>query len=310
MIVNADCWIPIVFTASGTTANYDNRQNDCRTWSMQYNSTGFSGVSITVQSAHGALTPSGFSPFAGTVVTGINPNTSTIGAATTFANGTQSIGWVNVTATLTGSGNVVGILYGFKDGPAPGGGGGGGGGGCTAPCVVIGPDAPGAASTQDPVQVAGNDGAAVRAIKTDSAGDPLIAGGAAIGAAAKNPVTTGFRDDSGNAQAAFGFPDEAAITLTTGTDVVIVAGTAAKQTWLGHLSFSANSAQTVTVQEGTGTTCLTSTVVLFGPYQTLAAIALDFSSSGGLHTKVAGDDLCLHFGASVTAGGGVVYGVH
>ena len=80
-IVNADCFIPIAFTASHTTANFDNRQTDCRTWSFQYNSTGFSGVSITVQSAHGALTPSSFSPFTGTVATGINPNTSTIGAA-------------------------------------------------------------------------------------------------------------------------------------------------------------------------------------------------------------------------------------
>ena len=176
--------------------------------------------------------------------------------------------------------------------------------------MVIGPDAPGAASTQDPVQVAGNDGASVRAIKTDTAGDTLIAGGAAPGAAAKNPVTIGFRDDSGNAQAAFGFPDEAQVTLSAGTDVVIVAGTVAKLTYVGHLSFSTDSAQTMTIREGTGTTCGTSTVILFGPYPTLATIALDFSPAGGLHTKVTGDDLCLHFGASVTAGGGVVYGVH
>lgn len=312
--VGADCWIPFTFNSSTGTAptaanGFDNRQSDCRSWVMQYQATGFAALTLTVQSSNGSLTPTSYGTYAGTVSTGANPNTNTVGAAATFANGTVSIGWMRVLFSATGSGNVTGVLMGYRQG-APGGGGGGGGSGCTAPCVVIGPDAPGAASTQNPVQMAGNDGTDVRAIKTDAAGDTLIAGGAPPGAAAKNPVTTGFRDDSGNAQAAFGFPDEAQITLTTGTDVVIVAGTVAKLTYLGHISFSANSAQTMTIQEGTGSTCGSSTVVLFGPYQTLASIALDFSSAGGLHTKVTGDDLCLHFGASVTAGGGVVYGVH
>ena len=74
---------------------------------------------------------------------------------------------------VTGTGTIRVFFYGYRTGYAAGlagGGGGGGGSGCTNPCVVIGPDAPGAASTQDPVQIAGNDGTDVRAVSTDTSG--------------------------------------------------------------------------------------------------------------------------------------------
>ena len=176
--------------------------------------------------------------------------------------------------------------------------------------MVIGPDAPGSASSQNPVQVAGNDGTDVRAIKTDTAGDTLVAGSAPAGSAAGNPVTIGFKDDSSNALSAFAFPDQLASSLSSGTDVVIVAGTGGKNTFVGHLAYSWDSAQTVTIQQGTGTTCLTSTLALYGPFANLLAMTLDFDTAGALHTTVTGRDLCLHFGGSVTGGGGVVYGSH
>lgn len=55
--------------------------------------------------------------------------------------------------------------------------------------VVSGPDAPGAASTKNPVQVAGNDGTDVRAIATDTSGDTKVTGLGTAGSAAGGVVT-------------------------------------------------------------------------------------------------------------------------
>ena len=114
--------------------------------------------------------------------------------------------------------------------------GGGGGGGCSAPCVVIGPDAPGAAPTQDPVQAAGFDGTDVRRILTDSSGRTVVTPQAAVGAAAGNPFPTGYRDDSGNVQANYGFPDQATVTVSATTGAVLVSGVrSAKENIHWHL---------------------------------------------------------------------------
>jgi len=308
-----DCQIFISLAAAAPTATFDNRFQGCVTWTVQYQSSGFSGLTLTFQSATGATTPGTFGTYTGTTVTGANPMTSTTGETSTFANGTLTVPWVRMRLSgLTGSGNVTGVLYGFKAGPSSGGGGGSSGcvGTVGTPCIVAGPDASGAVSTQAPVQVAGNDGTDVRSIATDTSGNTKVVGSAAPGAAAGNPVTTGFRDDSSNVLSAFAFPDQGAFTLSSGTDVVVVTGTSAKKTFLGHLSFTADSAQTVTIRQGTGTTCGSGTLTIAGPYPNAAAIALDFSTAGGLHTTVNANDICLHFGGSVTAGGAVVYGVH
>lgn len=77
--------------------------------------------------------------------------------------------------------------------------------GCSGGSVTatsIGPNAPGAASTANPVQIAGNDGAAIRAIVTDTSGRTIAVGAAAVGAAVSgNPVRVGGTDTSGNARA-------------------------------------------------------------------------------------------------------------
>jgi hypothetical protein len=310
--VTPDCQLFLSFSTAGTTANLDNRYVGCVSWTLQYTSTGFSGLTLTFQSAQGAVTPGTFGNYAGTTVTGANPMTSTTGEVSTFANMTVNIPWVNVKLSgLSGSGNVTGVLYGYKSG---GGGGGGGGGGAScpgvSPCVVIGPTASGSPQANAPVQVAGNDGTDVRNIATDTSGNTQVTGAAAVGSAATAPVTTGFRNDSGNVLAAYGFPDQADISLSAATDAVIVAGVASTLTYVSHVSIAANSATTVTIQQGTGTNCGTNTVVLAGPYQNAAALALDFDVYGALHTTVTGRDLCLHFGASVTAGGEVTYGQH
>jgi hypothetical protein len=61
--------------------------------------------------------------------------------------------------------------------------------------VAIGPDAPAAAPTQNPVQVSGSDGAVVRRILTDTAGRTAVVGAAADGAApVSNPVLVAAQD--------------------------------------------------------------------------------------------------------------------
>lgn len=137
-----------------------------------------------------------------------------------------------------------------------------------------------------------------------------VAGSAAVGAAAGNPVTTGYRDDSANVLADYGFPDQVAVTISAGTDTVMVSGVASTQTYVGHVSFSLDSAQTVTIRQGTGSTCGTNTAILYGPAPNVATLALDFDSKGGIHTTIAARDLCLHLGGSATVGGGIVYGQH
>src|SRR6185369_5318321 len=126
------CIVPFTFTTTGSffpsSAGFDNRQMGCVNWNITYSNFNFSAVSLVVQSAPmGSNTTAGsFVTFAGTVVTGINPNTATTQAQTTF---TGYYPWIRVTATLTGTGRLTGYLIGTQALSASGGSGGGGGGG-------------------------------------------------------------------------------------------------------------------------------------------------------------------------------------
>ena len=178
--------------------------------------------------------------------------------------------------------------------------------------IVVGAAAAGAALAGNPVLVAGSDGTDARDLLMDTTGRTEVVGGAAVGSAPGNPVATGFRDDSGNALADYGFPDQAAVTISASTDTVIVAGVIGTLVYVGHLSFSLDSAQTVTIRQGTGSMCGSNTLILYGPAPNVAAIALDYDSKSALHTtiSVTARDLCLHLGGSATVGGGVIYGQH
>ena len=131
--VPPDCVITFSFTADGAgtqnTAAYSNRYNGCMTWTITYQGTGSGSITgLTFQSAAGAVTAGSFGTYGGTVITGINPNTSSTGAVSTFSNGTTSIPWVRVLLTEgTFVGTINGTLYGYKTGYARSGGGGGSG---------------------------------------------------------------------------------------------------------------------------------------------------------------------------------------
>src|ERR1700722_9113217 len=108
-----DCQVNFTFTANGSSAglaNYGTGSPNgpalCTNWTLAYASVGFSGLSLVVQSAPAltATTPGTWVTYAGSVSTGVNPNTTVGGAQTTFTNGTVAIPWIRVTlASSTGT---------------------------------------------------------------------------------------------------------------------------------------------------------------------------------------------------------------
>lgn len=151
VLPNPDC--QIFFTLSATGANsavIDNRQNGCTSWNFNYINSGFSAVSVELQSAaNNAGVPSTYGtgfPVQETVVSGSNPGTSTT-AGFLWITGTNA--WVRVHLTATGSGVVNGSVYGWRIPNAASQGGtpgaitcltgdvtAGSGGGCTTATVV------------------------------------------------------------------------------------------------------------------------------------------------------------------------------
>ena len=193
-----DCVIFVnITTTAGSPATitvpnspwFDNRTLQCQTWTIGYQATATGGTftSLSVQAAQATVTPltGAFADWAGTVVTGINPNTSSTGATSTLSTGCLSMiacttpnSYIRVLLTRNNFvGTINGVLYGYRTGYPGGGGSGGGGSGCpgtvATPCVVDGVTAAGSAPTTPPVLVAGQDGApgVIRTIKTDAVGE-------------------------------------------------------------------------------------------------------------------------------------------
>lgn len=130
-----DCSTSFQLSAVGTASQFDNRTVSsatgvpCRYWTISYYSQGFAAISLLVESAQDSNgTPGSFSSFGGTVVNGVNPNTSTT-SATTDLNG--YFPWMRIHLTsATGSGAVRGTLNGYRTtGTTIAGGGGAGGSG-------------------------------------------------------------------------------------------------------------------------------------------------------------------------------------
>jgi len=201
------CVVSFTLTAAGNSGVFNNLTKGCTNWTVTYNSTGFSALSLTVQTApNSSGSPGTWATF--TAATGTNPSTSTTQASATFT-GYFPFLRVNLSG-LTGTGTVSGLLYGaWNETVATGGSAG--------DTTVIGPDAPGSPSTQNPVQVAGNDGTDVRAIKTDTSGNSSVVGPAADGGSTVGlqPVVIGGQA-SGNLVRQFGLIDTLTDASATG----------------------------------------------------------------------------------------------
>lgn len=129
-----DCQFFFNFTATGTSPNassakkgFDNRTMGCTTWSVTYNNSGFSPISLVLESAaNNAGSPgtygTGF-PVQQTVITGSNPMTNTT-AGFVFIQGYNA--WVQIhLATATGPPGIVsGAVLGWRIPSASAAGGG------------------------------------------------------------------------------------------------------------------------------------------------------------------------------------------
>ena len=128
---NPDCQFFFTLTAANqfqpTGSGFDNRQQGCTTWSMSYVNSGFSGLTVTLQSAANnngvaGTFGAGF-PIQEATISGSNAATNTTGGFW-WVQGTNA--WVNVQLSgTTGSGTVQGAVFGWRI-PNAGGGSGAG----------------------------------------------------------------------------------------------------------------------------------------------------------------------------------------
>lgn len=285
----------------------------CTNWVVSYTGYNVMGSPVlTFQSAPSATatTPGAFITYPGTIVTGINPNTSSTGAQTLFSNLAIVTPYVRLNLSGMTSGVISGVVYGYKTGFS-GTSSGGGGSGCVGtamtPCVVAGPDAPGAVSTQDPVQVAGNDGTDVRAIHTDATGRTQVVGASADGAAvAGGPVLQG-QSDGVNVHSVL-----TCLTTAVGSDssmglTQIVALTAGQSIRVCKFSATTASPVTVQLQYGTGSNCAGGTANAWVSWQSLTAVAEDFQTDNAPLVIPASNALCLNLAAGTATTWAISY---
>lgn len=304
-------------TGAGTSVAFNNSNPKYQSWTLMYTYSGAGNFSLELDCAKDATTPGG-TPTPGTfsacsnTVTGANPSTQATGNG--YAGYITFVGfipWLETKINSITSGNVTLIAVGFNP-SAPDSistGSGGCVGTAATPCVVDGPNAPGAASTKNPVQVAGNDGTDVQAIATDTSGRSKVVGGAAVGAGASgNPVPEAQLDNAGKIIT----PTIGNISLPVNLSSVtgenqIIALSGSTVVRISHISFGMSAASTVAITAGTGTNCATGpTVTLWGPYPSnTTSVSLDLEPS--MLSAPAGFAICLNLGGTVTVGGGITY---
>jgi len=317
-IIQPDCVIDFVFTAAAQTAGGSgtcgNNSAGVYEWRLTYKSTGFSALSLLVQSAPDATgAPGTWVAFAGTV-SGANPNTTITQNSSGF---TGFFPWVRVLlSSVTGSGTITGQLYGCRE---PG---------CSiagatinatipTPVPVDGPTAAGTAPTTPPVLVAGQDGAPglIRTIKTDSVGQLIPANAALVGA---DGISNTEQSPTGAAAAPlyyrilpmiyngttndrqFSCLFQAVSIVAPGTTGQLILGSMGKTTKICHYHLSSSGSVNVVINSGTGTNCGAGTVQIDG-YAAVTTFAMDFSPLSPLKAAAAGDDVCFNLSASVTA---------
>lgn len=130
--VTPDCLFTGSVSTSGNSTvtangNGDNRSVGCNFWVVVWEITGGGSPTVTVQSAiTSSGQPTSWGAFNGTVVSGSNPSTDTVG--TVVLSG--YVPWIRV--NLASGGTLSVRMFGYRyPGSSAGGGGGGGGGGTT-----------------------------------------------------------------------------------------------------------------------------------------------------------------------------------
>ena len=310
--------IPAAATAGGVG---DNRTNKCQTWTLSYQATGAGALtSVDFQSGQSSTTTVTFASWTGTVNTGINPNTSSTGATSTYSTGcvnaiacTIPNAWVQVLITRgTFVGTINGVLYGYKTGAdmsvtvvnascA---------GTVVTPCIVAGTAADGAPSSGNPVQVGGVDSVGnARHLSTNNNG--VISTGQSTAGADGVANTTAYTVMGQGSVAApianmpymfnsatwdrqFACTFQAVYILAPGTTGVMITGVMGKNTKICHIHASSLVNTNLTITSGTGAVCNMGTATIDG-YINVSSIAMDFSPLSPLKANAVGDDICYTF---------------
>lgn len=328
--VPPDCVRFFAFTADGagtqSSGALDNRSVGCTSWVVWYQATGAGAITnLEFQAAPGASVVGAFVAYPGTVDTGINPNTSSTGAVSYFHNAAVVTPWVRVLLTEgTYVGPLNGVFYGWRNrGQDSGAGPGGGGAGCPDPCTVIGPDAPGAAPTEAPVQVSGIDPSGnVERLTLDAGGRTppslaSVAGADGISNTIPTPTTEAgvqlyyrmfpylFNGSTNDRE--FSCPNTAVVSVaaTGPTQIIALSGVTTIRICNFNGTVDAGGALDLTIVRGTGANCAVGTTTIAGPYDQITA--LDLFSRGAPLTVAAGSAVCLTNSAATAFTGVVMY---
>jgi len=116
LFAQPDCSFNFSLSGSGAELDSDAYPNKCPYLWIEYKSTGFSAVTVTLQGAPDSSgSPGAWGTLDGTVTVGSNPLTSTTGAyAAITANTTDLAAWLRVDISgTTGTGTVSGQVYGY-----------------------------------------------------------------------------------------------------------------------------------------------------------------------------------------------------
>lgn len=308
-----DCqFFATITTASPVSINFDNRTAGCVSWRVAYVSNGFATITLAFQSADDSNgTPGAFATFTGTVTGGINPNTSTTNASTTFSG---YVPWVRLNLTaFTGAGSIRAVVYGSKS-TLPGGGSStvtvlqG-----TDPWIVGGRDSGGVAETII-TNTEGVLGVAQSGVSLDgqsTQGALLVTPGASSAANRAALVNYPYQyDGTNNAwDRDFSCTGSVAVSVSGAGNTELVAAAVAKKVRICHVSLTAAGPVDIKFTNGTGVNCGTGTADLTGLYRSTLTLALDLYEKAALRTGT-GNALCINLSGAVAVSGLLMYDQH
>ncbi len=221
--ISPDCFFFATYTATGRspTAGYHNTTG-CVAWTVVYASTGFSALSLRLESAPGQSTPGTWATFSGTTQSGANPNTATTQAFTVMIGFNP---WVSLNLTaVTGTGTITAYVYGYR---AP---------------FTFSSTAGGPTSNVNLTQVAG---------VGVSLGQALMA--------ASIPVTLASNQTALSVASTTLCTSTATLSTSSSGSTQLIAGTAAQQIHICNLDISSDGGANIKLVYGTGSGCTTPT---------------------------------------------------
>lgn len=198
-------------------------------------------------------------------------------------------------------------------------------GGVNGSVGVGGLAADGAAVAGRPVLVAGHDVTSVaRTLQTDSSGQILPAGVSAVqsdgssntptvaGVGSAGAVTVStvrdfpFRFNGSTWDREFGCTNQLTISTSSSGNVEIIPASGSTLIRICHLSVATGTPENIKFTRGTGTNCGTGTTDITGTYQSVSALAFDFTPAAALR-GVAGSAICINQANGQAIGGLVIY---